>query len=135
MSDAPSHILQKLKEKTRSLRREVFCMYLALRHPRTPWYAKVLAVCVVAYALSPIDLIPDPIPVLGYLDDIIIVPAGVMLVRRLIPKDVMDECRANAARGVDINPAYRWAGGLIIGGVWLATLVGILYLAWAWWHA
>ena len=70
--------LQRLAQRTRGLRREVFSMYLAMRHPQTPWYAKALAGAIVAYAVSPIDLIPDPIPVLGYLDDVILVPLGVL---------------------------------------------------------
>ena len=83
------------------IRRDVHALYLAARDPRVPWYAKCLAVGVAAYALSPIDLIPDFVPVLGYLDDLIIVPAGMALVIRCIPPDIMAEHRALAAAAAD----------------------------------
>ena len=85
------------RERATQLKREVYAMVYAARDPRVPWYAKALALAVVAYALSPIDLIPDFIPVLGYLDDLLILPAGVLAVRALIPAQVMAECRARAA--------------------------------------
>src|SRR6188508_624785 len=87
----------RLKGWARSVRRDAHAVYLAARDPRTPWYAKALAVCVAGYALSPIDLIPDFIPVLGYLDDAIIVPLGILAVVKLIPADVMADNRAAAA--------------------------------------
>jgi uncharacterized membrane protein YkvA (DUF1232 family) len=83
-------------QKARLLQRETVTLYLACRHPRVPWYAKILALIVVGYALSPIDLIPDFIPVLGYLDDLILIPLGIMLVIRLVPADVIVECRAKS---------------------------------------
>ena len=84
------------KEKARTLKRETYAVYLACRDPRVPWYARVFAVCVVAYAFSPIDLIPDPIPVLGYLDDLILIPLGIKLALRMIPAEVMAESREKA---------------------------------------
>ena len=81
------------KDRVKALKRETFTLYLACRHPRVPWYAKILALLVVGYALSPIDLIPDFIPVIGYLDDLILIPLGLMLVIRMIPEDVLAECR------------------------------------------
>ena len=78
-------VLERLRQWARAVKRDVLVLYLAARDPRVPWYAKVVAACVVAYALSPIDLIPDFIPVLGYLDDVIIVPLGIILAMRLIP--------------------------------------------------
>src|SRR6266478_7923468 len=89
-------MLDHWKERARIIKRDVHALYLASRDPRVPWYAKVLAVAVAAYALSPIDLIPDFIPVVGYLDDLIIVPLGIWLVVSLIPDEVMAECRARA---------------------------------------
>ncbi|WP_420565198.1 YkvA family protein [Thalassobaculum sp.] len=89
-------MLDRLKLWVRSVKRDAVALYLAARDPRTPWYAKALAAVVVAYALSPIDLIPDFIPVLGYLDDIVIVPLGLWLVLRMIPAEVMEECRVEA---------------------------------------
>lgn len=89
---------QKVKSWARKLAEESYVLYLAARDPRTPWYAKVLAGGVAAYALSPIDLIPDFIPVLGYLDDLLILPVGIALAIRAIPSEVLVDCRAEAAR-------------------------------------
>jgi uncharacterized membrane protein YkvA (DUF1232 family) len=80
------------KERVKTLKKETFTLYLAYRHPRVPWYAKALALLVVGYALSPIDLIPDFIPILGYLDDLVLIPLGIMLVIRMIPAEVLAEC-------------------------------------------
>src|SRR5436305_11734608 len=91
-------LLEKPKAWARAIRRDVVAVWIAARDPRVPWYAKALAFAVAAYALSPIDLIPDFIPVLGYLDDLIIVPLGLLAVIRLIPPGLMDEFRAEAAR-------------------------------------
>ncbi len=81
------------KERVKALKKETFTLYLACRHPGVPWYAKAIALLVVGYALSPIDLIPDFIPVLGYLDDAILIPLGIMLVIRMIPAEILAECR------------------------------------------
>jgi uncharacterized membrane protein YkvA (DUF1232 family) len=91
-------MLARLKEWARRIKRDVVALTIAARHPGVPWHARMLAVLVTAYALSPIDLIPDFIPVLGYLDDIVIVPAGIALAIRLIPADVMTECRVRAGQ-------------------------------------
>jgi uncharacterized membrane protein YkvA (DUF1232 family) len=104
----------------RSIKGETFALYLAVHDPRTPWYAKLLGVCVVAYALSPIDLIPDFIPVLGYLDDIIIVPAGLWAVRRLIPAHVLAEARDKAA-GVKLRRS--WGAATVIVAMWIGAVV------------
>ena len=87
------------KRWARQLKREIEALMLAARDPRTPWYAKWLVAGVVAYALSPIDLIPDFIPVLGQLDDLILVPLGIAIAIRLIPTEVLAECRAKAGAG------------------------------------
>jgi uncharacterized membrane protein YkvA (DUF1232 family) len=108
-----------------SLRRDVVAIALAMRDPRVPWYAKVVGACVVAYALSPIDLIPDFIPVLGLLDDIVIVPLGLLLVVRLIPPDILARHRA-AATAVAERPV-SWAGAAIVIAIW--TLVAGLLAA------
>jgi uncharacterized membrane protein YkvA (DUF1232 family) len=86
----------KLKDWARAIRRDAHAVYLAARDPRVPWYAKVLALCVAGYALSPIDLIPDFVPVLGYVDDVIIVPFGILAVVKLVPPNVVAEHRAAA---------------------------------------
>lgn len=109
-----------LKGWARSIKRDVHAVYLAARDPRTPWYAKALAVCVAGYALSPIDLIPDFIPVLGYLDDVVIVPLGILAVVKLIPANVMAESRAAAERAGE-RPVSRTAA-LMIGLIWTASI-------------
>ncbi len=88
--------LQRWRKIANDLKVEAYCLYLAAKDPRTPWYAKALVICVVAYALCPLDLIPDFIPILGYLDDLIIIPAGMALAIRLVPHAVLDDCRKRA---------------------------------------
>lgn len=110
-------MIQHLKEWARSIKRDVLAVYLAARDPRVPWYAKALALIVAGYALSPIDLIPDFIPVLGYLDDAIILPLGVLLVIKMIPRDVMAEYRAKATL-VAARPKSRIAAAVIIT-IWI----------------
>src|ERR1700716_1523661 len=106
-------MLAHLKIWARTLKRDVHALYLASRDPRVPWYAKTLAVVVAGYALSPIDLIPDFIPVFGYLDDLVIVPLGILLVVRMIPPDVMAEHRATAALAA-AKPVSKIGAALII---------------------
>jgi len=101
---------------------------LAVRDRRCPWYARLLATVVIAYALSPIDLIPDFIPVLGYLDDIIIVPLGILLAVKLIPAPLMDEFRQEAIRREDRPKSY--AGLAIIAAIWIAAVVWLVWLFW-----
>jgi uncharacterized membrane protein YkvA (DUF1232 family) len=99
--------MQKIswKEKAKQLKTEVYALYLACRDPRVPWYAKALMGLIIGYAISPIDLIPDFIPVLGQIDDLIIVPAGISIVIKMIPKDVMEECRQKA-KAEPTSPIY-----------------------------
>ena len=118
--------LSSVKLWARNLKRDSYALYLASRDPRVPWYAKALAVAIAAYALSPIDLIPDFIPVIGYLDDLILLPSGIWLAVALIPDDVMAECRARAATALE-RPVSR-AGMIAIILLWIA---GALVLAWA----
>ena len=113
------------KERGRLLKREVYALYFACRDPRVPWYAKALAVCVVAYAFSPIDLIPDFIPVLGYLDDLVLIPLGVLAVRRMVPPAVLDECRQKAV-SLESKPR-NWIGAAVIVAIWVAVAVGGTY--------
>lgn len=110
----------------RRVKRDLFALYLAYRDPRTPWYARVVAACVVAYAFSPIDLIPDPIPVLGYLDDLILVPFGIMLAVRLIPPDVMAACRAAAATRLQSGKPVSWVAAVSIVCIWLLVATWVL---------
>ena len=94
-------IVRVVKEKARELRLQSYALFLACRDPRTPWYAKAIAAAVAAYAFSPIDLIPDFIPVLGYLDDLVIVPLGIALAIRLVPREVLEDCRREARKKLD----------------------------------
>ena len=112
-------MLERVKNWAHLIKRDVHALYLASRDPRVPWYAKALAAVVAGYALSPIDLIPDFIPVLGYLDDVILVPAGIWLVIRLIPPDIMAEHRALAAAAHE-RPVNKVAGALVIAA-WIAA--------------
>ena len=118
--------LAKLRTRARELKRETYALYFACRDPRTPWYAKVLAGAIVAYALSPIDLIPDFVPVLGYVDDLVIVPLGLSLALRLVPDDVMVDCRARAAT-IAARPTNRAAAAVIIA-IWVAAAVFVVWL-------
>ena len=120
----------RLAAWARSIKRDVHAVYLASRDPRTPWYAKAVAIGVVAYALSPIDLIPDFIPVLGQLDELIILPAGIWLVVRLIPPDVMNEHRA-AAIAAEQMPRSM-AGAVTIVAIWILLTVGAGWIAYRW---
>ena len=120
--------LARWKMRARQLQAEVYALYLAYRDPRVPWYAKAVAACVVGYALSPIDLIPDFIPVLGYLDDLVLIPLGIALVLRMIPPAVMDECRARAhAELVDGKPVSRAAAAVIVM-IWVGVAVLVVLL-------
>ena len=108
------------KRRARQLKAETYALYLAYRDPRVPWYARVFAAAVVAYALSPIDLIPDPIPVLGYLDDLVLIPIGIALALRMIPPDVMAECRERAHAEINAGKPTNWVAAAVIVAIWVA---------------
>jgi len=114
-------MLQRLRDWGRALKRDVVAVWLASRDPRVPWYARVLAIAVAGYALSPIDLIPNFVPVLGYVDDAIVLPLGVLLMVRLIPREIMAEHRISATRLADL-PRSRTVS-LIIAVLWLSITV------------
>ena len=121
-------MLERWKERARALKLETHAVYLASRDARVPWYAKAFAACVVAYALSPIDLIPDPIPVLGYLDDLVLVPLGILAARRMIPDAVMADARLRAAE-LATRPSSRVAVVVIVV-VWLGVAGALA--TWLW---
>ena len=118
-------MLEGWKRRARELKREVHALYFACRDPRVPWYAKALAIGIVAYAFSPIDLIPDFIPVLGYLDELVLIPLGVLAVRAMVPPDVLMECRERA-RQMETRPRNRVAAGVIVA-TWIALAVAGAY--------
>jgi len=121
--------IKSWREKAKQLRTEVYALYLAFRDQRVPWYAKVFVAMIVAYALSPIDLIPDFIPVLGYLDDLVLIPAGIYLALKMIPKEVLEECRQRAG-SEPIAGKFKWAAAAIIISIWLLVFYLILRLIW-----
>lgn len=121
----PLGVIGRLKARARALKTETYALYLAGRDRRTPWHARLLAAAVVAYALSPIDLIPDFIPVLGYLDDLILIPLGLTLAIRMVPEEVMRECRERAREELDGRAPRGWYAAAVIAAVWLALLLWI----------
>jgi uncharacterized membrane protein YkvA (DUF1232 family) len=120
-------MLSQWKARARKLKQEVYAIYLAARDPRTPWYAKALIFFVVAHTFSPIDLIPDFIPVLGYLDDLIITPGGLWLAVRLIPPEVMTEARA-AAVAHSVDRTAGKVGAVLIILTWVLGAAIVIYL-------
>ena len=120
----------RLRQWARSVKSDVIAIYFAARDPRVPWHAKLLALCIAGYAMSPIDLIPDFVPFLGYLDDVVIVPLGILAVVRLIPPQIMAEHRASAARFSE-KPTSR-AAAVVIVLIWIAALSLSAWLAYRW---
>jgi uncharacterized membrane protein YkvA (DUF1232 family) len=121
-----------LKAWARRLIRDVHAIYFAAGDPRVPWYVRILAIAVAGYALSPIDLIPDFIPVIGYADDLIIVPLGIWLVVSLIPKEVMAECRAKAIEAGQ-RPRSKTAAIVIIA-IWIFAAAALGWIGFAYWR-
>lgn len=123
-------MFDRLKQRARALTRDVHAVYLAARDPRVPWHAKAVAIFVAAYALSPIDLIPDAIPILGYVDDLIVVPLGIWLAVKLIPPEIMAEHRRTADAAVG-KPVSR-AGAAVVVGFWLVIWALLVWLVLLW---
>jgi uncharacterized membrane protein YkvA (DUF1232 family) len=119
-------LIGRLERWARRLKVEVHALYLAYKDPRMPWYARVFAAVVVGYAFSPIDLIPDPIPILGYLDDLVIIPLGVALAIRMTPPRILAECR-EAAREAEDRPVGRMAAVVVVA-VWIALAALAVWL-------
>jgi uncharacterized membrane protein YkvA (DUF1232 family) len=112
-------VLDGLKARARQLKADTYALYLAARHPATPWHVRLLVAFIVAYALSPIDLIPDFIPVLGYLDDLILLPIGIALAIKLLPDVVLAECRAEAMKAEQSGKLQSRAAAVVITLIWL----------------
>jgi len=116
------------KRHARLVKVEVYALYLAYQDPRVPWYAKALAACVVGYAFSPIDLIPDPIPIVGHLDDLVLIPLGVLAVRRMIPVTVMAECRERAHAVMQQGTPVSRAAAVVIVTLWALAAAAVVWL-------
>ena len=115
--------IERLKQKSRHLKIEIYALYLAYRDPRVPWYAKAFVALVVGYALSPIDLIPDFIPVLGYLDDLILIPLGVAVALKMIPEKVMEDCRIRSKEVMSKKKPINRIAAVVIICIWLILIV------------
>ena len=122
-------LLAELKQRARHLKAETFALYLAARDPRTPWYAKLLVAGIVAYAFSPIDLIPDFVPVLGYLDDLVLIPMSIALAIKLVPHQVLAECRARAQQTIQNGKPVSRVAGAVIAAIWV--VLAALCIVWA----
>ncbi len=123
--------INRWRERIRQLKHDTYALYLAYRDPRTPWYAKLFVACVVGYAFSPVDLIPDVVPVFGYLDDLVLVPLGLWLAVRMIPAPVLADCRARArAAMAEERPARNWVAAAAIIAVWLLLAGMAVVVVW-----
>lgn len=122
-------MMGRIKRWAGMLKRKVFLLYYAYKDNRTPWYAKIFAICVVAYAFSPIDLIPDFIPILGYLDDVILVPLGIAITLKMIPNAVVQEHELQAEERMKRGIPKNWFAGSIIIVLWLAALLWVSLFA------
>ncbi|MEB2630760.1 DUF1232 domain-containing protein [Peribacillus frigoritolerans] len=122
-------MFDKIKTWARSLKRQIFILYFACKDERVPWHAKVFTACVVAYAFSPIDIIPDFIPILGYLDDVILVPIGIMIALKMIPKSVLTDCEGKAEEMMKNGKPKNWIVGSLIVMIWVLIIIwAIIYI-------
>ncbi|MBG0770930.1 MAG: DUF1232 domain-containing protein [Anaerolineaceae bacterium] len=122
-----SKLFDTIKEKARSLKKQAYVLFLAYKDPRTPWTAKIFAAVVVAYAFSPIDLVPDFIPVLGYLDDMLLVPLGIALTLKMIPEEVLVDARAGVETAFPDGKPKNWVAGGIIVAIWVVVLALVVF--------
>ncbi len=120
-------MISKLRQRAVNLKREVYALYIASRDPRVPWYAKVFMGLILAYALSPIDLIPDFIPVFGYLDDLIIVPLGIALALKMVPAQVMSDARKQVEESPQQGKPIIRAGAIIIIVIWVIIFAAVIW--------
>jgi uncharacterized membrane protein YkvA (DUF1232 family) len=121
--------LQSWKRRARQLSAQTYALYLAYRHPRTPWYAKVFAALIVGYVFSPIDPIPDFIPGVGLLDEMVVVPIGVLIATKMIPREVFEECREKARAVADGEKPVSRVAAVIVVAVWLLCVALAIFLA------
>ena len=116
----------RLLARLRVIRRDIWALALAFRHPRTPWYAITWLAMVVVYAVSPIDLVPDPVPLLGYVDEVVLLPIGIAVGTHLVGDDIMDECRA--APRPSIPRRWKIAGATLVVSMWAVSAVFVVAL-------
>jgi uncharacterized membrane protein YkvA (DUF1232 family) len=121
--------LETWKQRARRLSVQTYALYLAYRHPRTPWYAKVFAALIVGYVFSPIDPLPDFIPGVGLLDEMVVVPIGVLLAAKMIPPDVFEECREKAREVAEGEKPVSWIAAVVIVAVWVLCVALAVILA------
>jgi uncharacterized membrane protein YkvA (DUF1232 family) len=122
--------IETWKRRARELNIEVYAIYLAYKDPRTPLHVRIFAACVAVYAFSPIDLIPDPVPILGYMDDLVLIPLGVFLALKMIPAPVMAECRVKAGEAIRQGKPVNRVAAVVIVGIWFilaATAIVLVY--------
>ncbi len=115
--------IEMWRQRARQIKKETHAVYLAYKDPRVPWYARLFVALVVGYAFSPIDLIPDPIPILGYLDDLILIPLGIALALKMIPPDVIAECREKAQKAAREDKPTNWRAAAAIIAIWILLAV------------
>ena len=115
-----AQLIEKWKLRARQLKIEIYAIYWAYKDPRVPWFARIFAACVVGYSFSPIDLIPDPIPILEYLDYLILIPLGVLLALKMIPKEVMTECRKHSQEIMRQSKPVNRIAAIIIIATWIS---------------
>lgn len=119
-------MIENLKLKAKQLKKQIIIVYLAYMHKDVKWYNKAFLLLILIYAVSPIDLIPDFIPILGMLDDIILIPLGVIIAMRIIPKSVWEECKIAAENGISIDDKYKKMGAALIALIWVAALISVI---------
>jgi uncharacterized membrane protein YkvA (DUF1232 family) len=134
LKDKVKELKKQLMDKAKRLKKDLKVIYLAYKRPDVPWYAKLVAIIVVGYALSPLDLIPDFIPILGLIDDLIIIPLGISLVIKLIPKNILEECRTQSDEVFKGGKPKYWIAGALIIGLWLVVIGYFLYRIWGYFH-
>ena len=122
------NILETWKNWSKKLKLQTYTLYYAYKDPMTPWYAKVWGAVVVSYAFSPIDLIPDFVPIVGYLDDLILIPLGIALAVKLIPREIMIKCRQQAQERIDSKRPVNWIAGGIIIAIWIMMFYAVVYI-------
>lgn len=118
-------MLETIKSKAKQLKKQIIIVYLAYMHKDVEWYKKAFLLLILVYALSPIDLIPDFIPILGMLDDVILIPIGIIIAMKLIPKRIWEECRESAEKGVNIDGKYKKIGVVMIALIWIIVIIAL----------